>query len=187
MNLFDIIKLCLFVLGSSGLIYVSRASLRQPRSHGFYRFFAWEFLLAMFIVNMDTWFTDPFSWHQLISWGLLIGSGFLVAHGVWLLKQIGAQDARRDDTPMYNFEKTTRLVVVGAYRYIRHPLYSSLLFLGWGMFFKSPSWLDLLLGALITLFLTATARAEEGENVRFFGQEYQAYMKKTRMFIPFLF
>ena len=32
------------------LIYISRASLHSPRSHGFYRFFAWEFILALFPV-----------------------------------------------------------------------------------------------------------------------------------------
>ena len=32
----------------------------------------------------------------------------------------------------------------------------------------------------------ATARAEEREMLEKFGAEYAAYMKKTRMFVPFL-
>jgi len=83
-------------------------------------------------------------------------------------------------------EKTSKLVTVGLYRYIRHPMYSSLLFLGWGMYFKSPSWLDLVLVLLCTFFLIATARMEESENIKFFGSEYVDYMKRTRMFIPFV-
>jgi protein-S-isoprenylcysteine O-methyltransferase Ste14 len=79
------------------------------------------------------------------------------------------------------------LVVEGAYRYIRHPLYSSLLFLGWGIFFKDLSWAGLALAAGATFFLAMTARAEEGENIRFFGPAYQEYMQRSRMFIPFLF
>jgi pimeloyl-ACP methyl ester carboxylesterase len=35
-----------FIAGSA-VVYVSRASLLAPRSHGFYRFFAWEMILAL--------------------------------------------------------------------------------------------------------------------------------------------
>ena len=53
--------------------------------------------------------------------------------------QIEKQDTGRIDASLYAFEKTSKLVTVGLYRYICHPLYSSLFFLGWGVFFKSPS------------------------------------------------
>ena len=175
-----------FIVGSAVIIYVSRASLLAPRSHGFYRFFAWETILALTVLNLDHWFTHPFAWYQLVSWFLLIVSLFLVIHGVRLLRQKGKQNAQRDDSPMLEFEKTTTIVTTGAYRYIRHPLYSSLLFLAWGIAFKSPGWLNILLALIATLFLVATARAEEAEDVRFFGPAYQEYMQHTRMFIPFV-
>jgi protein-S-isoprenylcysteine O-methyltransferase Ste14 len=182
-----ILKLVVFFLSTVGLAYLSRASLAVPRSHGFYRFFAWEAILALALLNVDVWFRDPFAWHQLISWPLLIIAGFLAVHGVLLLKQIGKPDAQRDDVPMVAFEKTTTLVTVGAYRHIRHPLYSSLLFLAWGVFFKAPSWLDGLLAVVATLFLVATAKVEEAEDVHFFGESYREYSQQTKMFIPFLF
>jgi len=43
-----------------------------------------------------------------------------------------------------------------------------------------------LLAGLTTFFLTMTAKIEESENIAFFGQAYQAYMKQTKMFVPFL-
>jgi protein-S-isoprenylcysteine O-methyltransferase Ste14 len=181
------VKLVIFIVASAGLAYVSRASLRVSRSHGFYRFFAWECLVALTLLNIACWFCDPFSPPQLISWLLLIVSLFFVIHGVYLLHRMGQSDNQRTDAPMYEFEKTTVLVTTGAYKYIRHPLYSSLLFLGWGVFFKDVSWLGAGLALLVTLFLVLTAKAEESENVRFFGAVYQAYMKQTRMFIPFVF
>ena len=176
-----------FVIASAMLAYVSRVSLRDPRSHGFYRFFAWEAILALTLLNVDGWFRDPLSWHQLISWPLLVASLFLVIHAVQLLKRMGQQDSQRDDAALLEFEKTTTLVTVGAYRYIRHPLYSSLLLLAWGVFFKNPSWLGGILVVLATLFLVITAKIEEAEDVRFFGPAYQTYRQQTRMFIPFLF
>jgi len=84
-------------------------------------------------------------------------------------------------------EKTSKLVTVGLYGYIRHPLYSSLLCLAWAMFFKSPSWLEAALALLCTLFLTTTAYAEERENIIYFGDEYVEYMKRSKRFIPFVF
>lgn len=180
-------KVLVFLLVTVWLAYVSRASLLAPRSHGFYRFLSWEAILGLGLLNVEVWFRDPFSWHQLISWFLLAVCLFLVIHGALLLKKLGQPDALRNDATLVEFEKTTRLVTVGAYRYIRHPMYSSLLFLAWGIFFKDPSWLGGLLVLAATLLLVATARVEEAENVRFFGPAYEAYMKQTKRFIPYLF
>jgi len=57
----------------------------------------------------------------------------------------------------------------------------------WGALLKSPSWAAVGLAAVATGLLTATARAEEAENVRYFGAAYRGYMERTRMFIPFVF
>jgi protein-S-isoprenylcysteine O-methyltransferase Ste14 len=175
----------LFVAATAGIIYVSRSSLRVPRSHGFYRFFAWEFLLLLFLLNLRRWFHEPFSLHQIVSWVLLLTSLFLVLEGLHLLRRYGKPNNKRDDESLIEFEKTSTLVTTGLYRYIRHPLYSSLLFLAWGTFFKVPSWLGGLLAVASTIFLLLTARVEEGENIRFFGTAYQDYMKQSKMFIPY--
>jgi protein-S-isoprenylcysteine O-methyltransferase Ste14 len=103
----------------------------------------------------------------------------LAVHGFYLLKVIGQ--------PKDNFENTTRLVIVGAYKYIRHPLYASLLVGTWGVFFKDPSLLGGLLAGVASLFIFATARTEESENIVKFGSAYEEYIKSTSMFIPFVF
>jgi len=110
---------------------------------------------------------------------LLLSSLLLAAHGFHLLLTIGR--------PKDGFENTTTLVLRGAYKYIRHPLYASLLLLGWGTFFKDPSLLGGSLALVVSVFLIGTARVEEAENLQKFGPDYAHYMKSTRMFIPFLF
>jgi protein-S-isoprenylcysteine O-methyltransferase Ste14 len=168
-----------FVIGSIIIIWISIPSLRQPGSHGFYRFFAWETILGMFALNMRGWFSHPFSWYQVISWILLMVSLIPIIYGVVMLRTVGK--------PTDELEATTRLVTNGIYRFIRHPLYASLLYLAWGIFFKSPSLLDGCLAFVATAFLYATARADENECLTKFGQDYAIYMKKTRMFIPFVY
>ncbi len=182
------VKLIAFVVLSAGLIYLSRASLRTPGSHGFYRCFAWEFILALALLNLNVWFRDPFSWHQIISWFVLCLSFVPLGFGVRSLTTRGKPVGHReDDAHLLAFEKTSELVTTGIYGYIRHPLYSSLLLLAWGVFFKALTWPSVLLVLAATLSLIATARADEAECIRFFGPVYQAYMKRTRMFVPYLF
>ncbi len=72
----------ILLAGSLVLIWVSRKPLQSRSAHGFYRFFAWEILLIMFMLNMWMWFQNPFAWYQLISWVLLIASMVLVVLGV---------------------------------------------------------------------------------------------------------
>lgn len=182
------IQLFAFILLSVILIYISRASLRAPRSHGFYRFFAWEFMLALFLFNVDVWFDDPFSWHQLIAWFLLFVCLIPLFFGIRTLTSKGKPGMQREAEPqLLAFEKTSALVTTGIYRYIRHPLYSSLLFLTWGIFFKSMTWLGIGLVLAATLFLFATALADEAECIRFFGTPYREYMQRSKRFLPFLF
>jgi len=181
------LQVIVFTVASAGIVWVSRSALLDLRSHGFYRFFAWEAILALILLNLERWFYRPFSLHQLLSWPLLIASLVLVIDGARLLRLVGQPDETREDPSLIGIEKTTTLVTVGAYRYIRHPLYSSLLFLAWGTFFKHPSWVGAALAVTATSFLTLTARIEEAENTRFFGAAYQSYIQQTEMFIPFLF
>lgn len=168
-----------FAVGTGLIIWVSLPSLRRPGSYVYYRGFAWEAILGMFIYNARFWFKDPLSWHQVVSWILLIISLVLVVWGIVLLKRAG--------DPTDALEGTTRLVQTGIFKFIRHPLYSSLLFLAWGIFFKSPGVLVGCCGIIASAFLVATARADELLCRQKFGQMYNEYMNGTKMFIPFIF
>jgi protein-S-isoprenylcysteine O-methyltransferase Ste14 len=174
-----VIEAILFCVGSIFITWISIPSLRNPGSHGYYRFFAWESIWGMVLINVRGWFFHPFAWYQIISWLLLILSLIPLTTGVNTLRIMGK--------PTDPLEATTILVQTGVYRFIRHPLYASLLFLAWGIFFKSPSILDVCLGVITTAFIYSTARADEAECLIKFGEQYSGYMQKTRMFIPFVF
>ena len=169
----------IFAIGSMAVLGLSWNSLRDRRSHGFYRFFAFACLLALIVLNLNGWFASPFSTRQIASWVLLTASLPLAVHGFHLLRRLGE--------PRQGIEQTTRLVRRGAYRYIRHPLYASLLLLSWGVFLKGITLLTGVLVLVISAVLVATAKAEEKKNVQAFGNEYLAYAETTKMFIPFVF
>jgi protein-S-isoprenylcysteine O-methyltransferase Ste14 len=182
------IKPLIFIVASVFITVISWKSLHNPRSHGFYRFFAWETILALFILNVDFWFINPFAWNQLIAWFLLFACLIPLISGVQSLLTRGKPAVQRESDPsLLAFEKTTTLVTNGIYKYIRHPLYSSLFLLTWGIFFKSPSLSGIALAIPATFFLVATAKADETECIQFFGDQYQEYIKHTKMFIPYIF
>lgn len=166
---------------------ISRASLLKPRSHGFWRFFAWEIILFLIAINLEAWFIDLWSWHQIIAWMLLFSAIVPLIFGVRTLTARGKPTSKRDGEPqLMAFEKTTSLVTTGIYHYIRHPLYSSLLLLAWGAFFKLPSLMAGALALAASFCLYLTARADETECIRFFGENYREYMQTSKRFIPFV-
>jgi len=117
----------------------------------------------------------------------MLVSIFLVIRGHGALRRQGAASEARADGTLYAFEKTTALVTTGIFRYIRHPMYASLLALAWGVYFQAPSWPGSALAGIASLLLVLTARADENECLAYFGAPYAAYMRRTRRFIPYLY
>ncbi len=172
--------LLIFILGTSVNIALSwRLSIPTQRYHGIYRFFSFECILLLAIHNFPAWFVDPLAWNQILSWLLLTVSLVLAIQGFLLLRIAGK--------PSGDFENTSLLVKKGAYRYIRHPLYASLLYLGFGIFLKNVTLETTGLAFFNFIALVATAGREEKEMIARFGSEYVAYSQQTRRFVPFVF
>ncbi len=122
-----------FLLLSGLLVAVSHKPLRRPGSHGFYRYFAWQTMLVLIFLNRPEWGEHPETLHQQIATVLQISSLVLLLAALsGLLPAYGGK--RRVDATLYEFEKTSRLVSSGVFRYIRHPMYASLLALTWAVF-----------------------------------------------------
>ncbi len=180
-------QLVIFLLGSVGLVVLSWHALADPKRHGFPRFFAFEIILGLVVLNAGAWLKNPLSIPQLLSWGLLLASAILVISAVMTLRKFGKPDATVQDPNRLGFEKTTQLVSQGPYRFIRHPMYASLLLFAWGVFLKQVSVLTVCLVSVAMAMLYLTALLEERENLANFGQSYQEYKQRTKMFIPYIF
>jgi protein-S-isoprenylcysteine O-methyltransferase Ste14 len=175
-----------FFLGALGLAVISRRVFADPRSHGFFRFLAFLAIWAIIVINAPRWFSNVLSPAQIVSWILLLGSLGLAASGFIALHKHGKPRPAISSTD-FAFEQTTHLVMTGPYRFIRHPLYASLILLAWGSALKYGTAPVLLFGLLATALLYLTARAEEYENLERFGSSYEEYISRTRMFVPGLF
>ncbi|MDP4240744.1 MAG: isoprenylcysteine carboxylmethyltransferase family protein [Bacteroidota bacterium] len=180
-------KLIIFGILSLVIILISRRTLFNIRSHGFYRFFSWECMAWLLASNYQFWFVQPFTLLQITSWILLFYSAYLAIAGLVMIKQKGKPNPVRDEKNLFGFEKTTELIDTGVFKQIRHPLYAALIFLTWGIYLKNPT-LSLFFIALIsTNFLYFTSKLDEKECINYFGDKYRNYMKNTKMFIPFIF
>lgn len=154
-------------------------TLARPHPYRFTRFIAFESLISLVFLNAGDWFLFPGSARQILSWVLLLISIALAGIGFRSLKNRGR--------PEGDFEDTTRLITDGIYRYIRHPMYASLVFFAAGAFLKAPSWVGALLVAANLLGVEFTARIEERHNLDRFGEEYSQYCRLTKKFIPFIY
>jgi hypothetical protein len=83
------IRIVIFLTASVAIVQLSRRSLTDLRSHGFYRFFAFELLAALILLNVPMWFRDPLSARQLVSWVLGAASIGLAIEGFRLLRLMG--------------------------------------------------------------------------------------------------
>lgn len=180
------VQLLFFVILSIPVIILSWRTLFNFRSHGFYRFFSWECIIWLFLSNYKYWFLNPFSIKQIFSWIFLFWSVYAVIAGVVLLKKSGKPIRNRDDKMLFQFEKTSELVHTGIYKYIRHPLYSSLLFLTWGILLKNTTEALLIVALLSSVLLYLTAKFDEKECIKYFGDKYSEYINRSKMFIPFI-
>jgi protein-S-isoprenylcysteine O-methyltransferase Ste14 len=169
----------LFVLISILVAYTSRGWLRQRHLHGLTRFLALECILAMTLLSIPAWLTDPLSLVQILSWSLLLASLILAIHGY----RLHIQDVR----PEVKLEMNHHLALMGSYKYVRHPLYTSLILFAFGVFLKTITLANSLLFIFGMVFLYWTAREEEMENLDRFGVEYAHYLDTSKMFVPFVF
>jgi protein-S-isoprenylcysteine O-methyltransferase Ste14 len=81
-----------------------------------------------------------------------------------------------------------RVLDQGLYRYLRHPSYMGTFITVFGYGLALTNWLSL----LVMLVLPGLAygyrmRVEEAALLEAFGEDYRAYMRRTKRLIPFIF
>ena len=111
-------------------------------------------------------------------------SYFLLAGS--LLAAAGAIHLGTNLTPFPRPKEDGRLVTTGAYRLVRHPIYSGLVFMAFGWSLRVHSWLTIGYAVLLFAFLDLKSRREELWLSEKFPA-YSAYRAHVRKLIPFIY
>lgn len=172
------LKIPIFALLALLIVLVFKRAFRSLHNHGLYMFFAFEALLVFFFFNVNFLFKNTFSWHGMHSSIFLVGSGLLAFSGFYGLK--------KDGKPSGGWEETTRIIAEGVFRYIRHPIYVSLILLAIGIFLKHLTVPSSMLCAIAIICLLAASLWEEKERLAKFGHAYTDYIKTSKRYIPFV-
>ncbi|MCB1204209.1 MAG: isoprenylcysteine carboxylmethyltransferase family protein [Verrucomicrobiae bacterium] len=77
---------------------------------------------------------------------------------------------------------TSKLVQSGPYRRIRHPIYGFQMTMLIGAALLLPTWISLAILVIHYLCASFKAKDEERHLLKVFGEEYRAYMQRTRRF-----
>ncbi len=185
-------QIVFFCIATSGNILLSRRMLKDPRCHGFYRFFVFQCIIVLITLNAPYWI-QPQGVLDFLSTYLLYISLFYALAGYYQLWTSGRPRLSLDATTFLGFENTTVLVTTGLYRFIRHPMYGALLFLAVGLYLRGI--MNASLGRLVITslavgccfdFVLLAAWVEERENLDRFGEAYERYRRTTKMFVPFV-
>ncbi len=104
-----------------------------------------------------------------------------IALGVWAMASMKFKVSAFPEVS----EKNNKLVIVGPYKYIRHPMYTSVLLATFSWVLIRLDFISLFLWFLLLVDLILKSRYEEKLLIEKFSG-YPNYKSKTKRFIPFL-
>lgn len=144
-----------------------------------------QFLLFALVVfgptSLPGWPAWPLPWSTIgMILGLILGGigALLILAGILSLgRNLAAVPHPKDDAT---------LVEAGAYRLVRHPIYSGIILGAFGWALLRNGTLTLLYALILFLFFDVKSRREEKWLDRKFPQ-YRAYQQRVRKLIPFLY
>ena len=135
-------------------------------------------LAQFFLISMMVLFSRGIlnSWFALAI--LVLGLGF----GIWTIRynRLGNFNIRPE------IKEGCELITTGPYRFVRHPMYTSVLLITLALAVATPTYLEWSSFMLLVMVLALKSVREE----RLWCEEsttYKEYMKKTKSFIPFIF
>jgi len=132
---------------------------------------------------------------QFLTMGLMVlfSHGFLhhgIAIAIFLLGlTIGLWALMHNTLGNFNIrsklKKDAQLITAGIYAYIRHPMYTSVVTMMFGILISTPTWYEVILFSLLLITLYLKAKREEKPLIQAFS-DYSDYKKRTKYFVPFV-
>ena len=134
---------------------------------------------APFLTSQYSGWSDPWS-----TIGRVLGILFMALGGLLALAGLGSLGRNLAAVP--HPKEDASLVEQGAYKIVRHPIYSGIILgaFGWALIMNSV--VTILLAAILFLFFDVKSRREEKWLCLKFSN-YAAYQQRVRKLLPFIY
>ena len=85
------------------------------------------------------------------------------------------------------YKEGQTLVTTGPYRYVRHPIYTSMILMFIGTILYYGSLIISVIFVILAINFILRTRKEEEIMIKLFGERYKEYMKRTKRLIPLIY
>ena len=144
-----------------------------------------QFILFGLIFFAPLLVPTPFDWPAPLD-VIGVGLGIVLAIAGGLIAFWGLLSLGTNLTAVPYPREDASLVERGAYRIVRHPIYSGIIMGAFGWAFLNNSLLTLLLAVVLFIFFDVKSRREEGWLCEKYP-DYPAYQARVRKLIPYLY
>jgi protein-S-isoprenylcysteine O-methyltransferase Ste14 len=134
--------------------------------------------LCLFIL----YFTD-FAVLRVSDLGIVSVAGLIIAAAGAIIMVVSLLQLNKNLSPFPTPREGSKLIKNGLYQYMRHPIYTGILFTAFGIAIHLGSVYKIIIGVLLFLLFDVKVRYEE-QLLRQKYKEYDAYMKSTGRFLP---
>lgn len=150
----------------------------------------WRVVAALFVIlfvrfdNSGARSFFRFSFQSLFSF-VLLGSVLTVTGllgAIWARINLG-----RNWSGYVTYKEDQTLVTTGPYRFVRHPIYTSMILMFIGTILYDGSLFVSIFFVILTISFILRTRKEEEIMIRLFGEKYTNYMKRTKRLIPLIY
>jgi len=130
------------------------------------------------------WHPDWFAWAaypipEWVRWIGVVGFGLGAAWLMWMFVSLGANLTDTVET-----RRDAYFVEQGPYRYVRNPMYTGILMVGFSLGLALGTWLVPVAAVGMFLLLARRTRIEEMFLIARFGDQYRDYMLRVGRFFP---
>ncbi len=188
LNPVDLCWLIFVALWLVSALFVKKSVSRRPNSSIIFRIALMIIIISLIKLGKSSWsrFVLPSGSSFHASSTLTIIASILTVLGllgaIWSRIKLGT-----NWSGYVTYKEGHELVTTGPYRFVRHPIYTSMImmFIGTALFYQSLPIAFFL--AVIATFLILRMKREEEIMTKLFGKEYADYVRTTKKIVPFIY
>jgi protein-S-isoprenylcysteine O-methyltransferase Ste14 len=192
---FSIVLLCWAIFGIYWLVssfFVKRSVTKRNPWSIIWGVIIRVIILVLFIIAIKIYNIGTQNYVSFLT--LLFYSSFsfpVIGSVLTVVGLIGAIWARiylgRNWSGYVTYKEDQELVTSGPYRFVRHPIYSSMLLMFIGTILYYGFWFFVVIFLIATIAFMRRTKKEEEIMIKLFGNRYTDYMKRTKKLIPWIY